>query len=151
MAALRRLKAYVTVFLFQGGRVLLLERSPEKQFAPGLWTGVGGQVESKEMVDLEGAALREVREETGLSRSQIGPLTLRAVATVLEGIDVATIFFYKGETEEATLGSTDEGTLHWMDPAELDSVPLIPNARRALEVLLTGDSSDVVFLDSMKG
>ena len=150
MATLRRLKGYVTVFLFRRGRVLLLERSQHKRFAPGLWTGVGGRVQSSEMADLEVAALREVQEETGLSPRQIGRLTLRVVETRLEGIDIATIFFYEGETDEASVGltsvgPTEEGTLHWMDPKQLDDVPLIPNARRALNVLLTGDSSNVVF------
>jgi len=150
---MRRLKAYVTAFLFQQGQVLLLKRSDRKTFAPGQWTGVGGGVLLDEFDDLQQAVLREIFEETGIR--DVLELTLRAVDTKIEGIDVAVIFFYSAELPPSAADcfacmeagtTTSEGSLHWVDPADVESLPLIPNARQALNLVLTGDSSKVTFL-----
>ena len=87
------LKAYVAVFLFRDNRVLLLRRSEHRRFAPGLWTGVGGRVALDEMADLEGAALREVLEETGLTAGDVSDLKIQVVLTRPEGGDVALLVF----------------------------------------------------------
>ena len=146
------LRVYVTVFLFRDGSVLLMRRSHRKVFAPGFWTGVGGRVEAIELDSLEAAARREVEEETGLTPEQIGNLRLRAVDTRLESGDVSVIFFYSAQTDADPLGGgkqrTDEGELHWRRPDELADIEMIPNARRAIETILSG-SEGVVFLEAM--
>ena len=59
----------VTVFLQHKGRVLILKRSETESF-PGLWGAVSGSLEQGETDPLD-AALREIREETGLSGDDI--------------------------------------------------------------------------------
>lgn len=54
---------YTVIFLYKQSEFLLLQRSPEKQFAPNRWTGVGGKVERGERGDLGASALRELKEE----------------------------------------------------------------------------------------
>lgn len=148
---MRRLKAYVTVFLFREGQVLLLRRSDRKAFAPATWTGVGGGVQNRERDDLERAVYREVREETGLRRRDLQDVVLRSVDARTEGIDAATIFFYSAHVRPGAAdpsGPTEEGALHWMDPKEAFGLRMIPNARMALAEMLSAGTSGVRFSQS---
>ncbi len=126
------LKAYVAVFLFRDNRVLLLRRSEDRRFAPGLWTGVGGRVALDEMADLEGAALREVLEETGLAAGDVSDLKIQVVLTQPEGGDVALLVFCTARTDRADVGPCDEGSLHWVEVNRVGELALIENAGRAL-------------------
>jgi 8-oxo-dGTP pyrophosphatase MutT (NUDIX family) len=51
--------------ILREGRILLLQRSPDRAFLPGLWDIPGGHV--KEGETLEAALRREVVEETGFA------------------------------------------------------------------------------------
>jgi 8-oxo-dGTP diphosphatase len=51
------------------GQVLLLQRSPTLDHAPGMWEGISGRMHQGE--DPEGALRREIREETGISEVEI--------------------------------------------------------------------------------
>ncbi len=46
------LEAYSVTFLRHKDHFLLLQRNPDKQFAPGRWTGLGGHVEMDEYSQL---------------------------------------------------------------------------------------------------
>ena len=131
------LKVYVTVFLIHDGNVLLLKRSPEKSFAPGLWTGVGGRVEQEEFEKLEAAAFREVEEETGLGMREIRELKLRVVVTRPESGDLVLVCFYSGFALRAAEGPCSEGELRWINTGNLDSLDMIENAREALDSILS--------------
>jgi len=48
----------------QGDKFLLVRRSPENKFFPGIWEQPGGRVEEGETP--EQAAVREIKEEAGL-------------------------------------------------------------------------------------
>ena len=72
------------------GTVLMLRRSPSKDYAPGEWETGSGRVEQGETP--EQAVHREVREETGLHVEIIGP--------------VDTFHFYRGASREEVIGIT---------------------------------------------
>jgi 8-oxo-dGTP pyrophosphatase MutT (NUDIX family) len=60
----------------------MLHRSPGRAILPGLWQGVSGSIEPGEAI--VAAALREVREETGIDADRIEQLySLDFVATFL--------------------------------------------------------------------
>jgi 8-oxo-dGTP pyrophosphatase MutT (NUDIX family) len=54
----------VHILFIEGGRVLLLRRSADAAYAPGLWALPAGHVDAGE--DVVAAAIREAREETGI-------------------------------------------------------------------------------------
>ena len=87
------IKVYIAVFLFRDDHVLLLRRSEEKAFAPGLWTGIGGRMEPQDMGNVERAALREIGEETGLSDEEVRDLRIRVVFTQPEGGNISIVIF----------------------------------------------------------
>jgi 8-oxo-dGTP diphosphatase len=130
------LRVFVATFIFRGDAVLLLERSRTARFAPGRWTGVGGRVEPDELNEVEAAALREVREETGLSGQDLRDLRVRLVLTLPEAGGISVLVFCAAETDRAGVGPCDEGTLHWVPVGDLHGVDMIDNARRALNLLI---------------
>ena len=131
-----KLCAFVATFIFRDDAVLLLERSPARGFAPGKWTGVGGRVETHEMGDVLCAALREIREETGLGNRDLRGLAVRYVLTQPEAGGVSVLFFCTAETDRVDVGPCDEGALHWVPTPDLGRVHMIDNARRVLNLLV---------------
>jgi 8-oxo-dGTP diphosphatase len=66
-------------FLRKGNDYLLLKRADNRDFAPGLWGGVGGKFEPGELNNPQAAILREIREESGIAEGDINNLTLRYI------------------------------------------------------------------------
>lgn len=69
------MRAAVSVVVFRGDEVLLVRRA--RPPAQGLWAPVGGRIEPGESA--EAAALREVREETGIEARLLGECGRRRV------------------------------------------------------------------------
>lgn len=117
----------VGAFVFEDGRVLLIERG----HAPGagLWTVPGGRQEPGET--LAQAVAREVREETGLV-VEVGPL-----ACVVERISADhhfVILDYLARRIGGTLApASDARAARFVDEAELTTLPLTEGLADVLE------------------
>jgi 8-oxo-dGTP diphosphatase len=123
-------------FLFSSDsqRVVLLERAAWKTFAPGRWTGIGGRLEGEEVTNPGSGALRELREETGLTLADLR--AWRFVADVLDpGAEVRLVYFTAVLPQEA-LPPCNEGTLHWVPITEYARYDMIENTRVVLDALL---------------
>lgn len=81
---------------------------------PSVWSGIGGHVEPTEYGDLRSACLREIKEETGLHSDDVQGFVLRYVIFRQRKDELRQQFVYFGTTTKAQLGTTDEGTLHWI-------------------------------------
>lgn len=136
------IKVYIAVFLFRDNHVLLLRRSEEKAFAPGLWTGIGGRVEPQDMGSVERAALREIREETGLSADEVRDLRIRVVFTQPEEGDISIVIFCTGSTDRVSVGPCKEGDLEWIELSRTRELSMIENAARALEVATVAEARE---------
>lgn len=127
----------VTLSFVSDGEAVLLLRHPagNDRFA-GRWNGIGGHVEAGE--DLRAAALRELREETGL---ELPSLALRGV---VHGADFlghhALVFVFAGRVPRAPVRSPEGLELRWQPIAELDALPLVHDVAVLLpRVLAEGD------------
>ncbi len=127
------------VFLFSpdAARVVLLCRAAWKSFAPLRWTGIGGRLEGDEVHTPATGALRELREETGLTLADLRDW--RFVADIADpGAQVRLVYFTAVFAAEQ-LPPCNEGTLHWVALADYPRCDLIENTRVTLEAILAYD------------
>jgi len=137
--------AFVIRPLADGWQVLALQRGTNTR-CPSAWEPVHGHIEPGE--EPEDAAVREVREETGLDVERlyvvrVQPFYLRKIRTV----ELAIVFAaFVAETGEVVTGSehqraewlsVDEALLQFAFPAERASL------REIVELLSTGDAGPV--------
>jgi 8-oxo-dGTP diphosphatase len=103
-------------FVTHGREVLLLRGGPHKRLWAGLYNGVGGHVEKGE--DVYSAALREIREETGLN---VHDLRLRGVIHVDAGKPNLGIllFVFTAAADGRACTPSSEGELEWLSATAL--------------------------------
>jgi 8-oxo-dGTP diphosphatase len=101
---------------------LLLKGAPDKKIWANLYNGVGGHVEADE--DVYTAAIREVKEETGL---EVSDLSLKAVVNINAGDDSSGILMivFVGWSDRRDTISSPEGELEWLPADSLANYPLV--------------------------
>ncbi len=113
-------------FITCGDEILLLRGSPGKPIWPNQYNGVGGHIEARE--DVQSAALREIREETGL---EVEDLKLCGVVNI--PVDASSLgvmlFVFTAVADVRESRSSREGLLKCVDIdhlVELDLVEDLP-------------------------
>jgi len=127
-----KLTPVVTVFLTHSGRVMLGRRSARVGTYKGAWAGISGYIER---LPLEQAFV-EIREETGLSKSDI-ELGGIGIPIVVEDSNLNARWlvhpFLFEVTDPARIQTDWEvEEIRWVEPAELQSLPTVPGLDRAL-------------------
>ena len=125
------------------GLEILLIRRAEGRIFPGLWQCVTGAIETNERVPT--AALRELREETGLGIEElVGFYDLDQVAPFYdEGVDavvVSAIFAARVRPDAEPVLSPEHDDFRWVGPVEALRLAIWPSyaesIRRVSEQLL---------------
>jgi 8-oxo-dGTP diphosphatase len=117
------------IFLTRGEKVLLLKGAQNKRLWAGLYNAIGGHIEKGE--DPLSAAQRELFEETGLFSSS---LMLQGIVTVDTEVNPGVcIFIFQGESSEGELKSSKEGTLEWINSADITNIQCIPDLPALLQ------------------
>jgi 8-oxo-dGTP diphosphatase len=110
-------------FVTHGEDVLLLRGAPDKPVWPDRYNGVGGHVETDE--DVQAAALREIREETGLD---VHDLRLRGVINIPVDQETNTgivVFVFTAAANSREVRPSEEGALEWVARDRLAEVDLV--------------------------
>lgn len=120
-----RLIPRTLLFIFDGPRVLLIRGAPTKRLWANRYNGLGGHIEPGEGV--LAAARRELAEEAGV---EVNNLRLIGTLLVDTGEDTGIgIYILRGEYVSGELRPSAEGFLQWVDPDELDDLPLVEDLR----------------------
>jgi 8-oxo-dGTP diphosphatase len=109
-------------FVTHGDDVLLLRGAPDKRLWADQYNGVGGHVEPGE--DVCTAALREIREETGLV---VAALELRGIAHVhvRPGAPGVMLFIFTAAAVERQVRPSAEGTPTWVPRHRIEELELV--------------------------
>jgi 8-oxo-dGTP diphosphatase len=122
----------VLIFAVREGQLLLIKGAPTKKTWPNLYNGIGGHVEPGESV-LE-AAHREFFEETGL---KLKTTHLCALITIdipkSPGIGM---YVFKAEPEFGKPTPSEEGTLAWIAPSQMENLPLVEDLSDLIPLVL---------------
>jgi len=128
-------------FVTSDGDVLLIKRAAHKRIFPGRYNGLGGHLERDE--DPRSGAIREIREETGLS---VRDVRLRGISNVDAGQSVGILLFtFTAVSDSRVLADCDEGMLEWVPIADAHNLPLVEDLPILLRRLFGPDASDVPF------
>ena len=104
------------VYLERDGKYLILHRTKKKHDENGdKWIGVGGKFEPGETPDA--CALREVKEETGLTMTDFSLRGLIIFVSDVWGLEY--MYLYTATKWTGRLVDCDEGELVWLDKQEL--------------------------------
>ena len=118
-------RLFAGAFLRWQDEVILMQRSPHKKIAPGLWAGIGGHMEQSEMNSPMQACLREIEEETGIVPAQIDTIDLRYFALLKSEEILDNVYYFSVVLKEkCSLRQTSEGTLHWVKLKEGAELPM---------------------------
>lgn len=130
-------------FLTQGDDVLLLHGAPDKLIWPDQYNGVGGHVKPDE--DVRTAALREIREETGLT---VDDLRLRAMINVPTEADKTGVllFVFTAKARGREVRASREGQPEWIPRDEVYQLDLVEDLPILLpKVLAMGPDEPPLF------
>jgi 8-oxo-dGTP diphosphatase len=114
-----------SVALFEGGRVLLIQRARAPWL--GKWSLPGGRLEAGE--DAESCARREISEEIGLQIAALRPVVLMT----LDGPQRFVLQVFATRTFSGAIVTNDEIADHrWFDPGLIATLPTTPGLGEAI-------------------
>ncbi len=139
MDKLAKYKDYKTVLsvnalICSGGKILFLKRADDKKVDPGLYSGIGGKVEPHE--SFLDALVREIEEETGITEIEsIHPYSVTQHPYPPTDSEWVNIYFIVNIANQVKIEPTDDGSFHWIDPKEVEALPMPRDIKSYLKTL----------------
>ena len=139
------LRSMTSLYILREDKILMLYRVGSRVIEPS-WVGIGGHFEPEEYNDPAACVLRELKEETGLTLSNIEDMQLRYVSIRHTGTEVRQNFYFfarlRGALPEDV--TCNEGHLVWKDLSELPRLPMPVTAKSCINHYLSQGRFDSV-------
>lgn len=130
----------VNALIWCGGKVLMLKRADTKKIDPGLYAGIGGKVEPHE--SFFDALRREIDEETGITNFEsIRPYSITQHPYPPTKTEWVNIYFIVRIAKQIEVKPTEDGTFHWLDPKEALKLPMAPDIKDYLKILIANPNT----------
>ena len=120
----------VTVFLEHGGKILLLKRSQKAKTMKGLWAGISGYIENNDALT---QALKEIKEETGLSNEKLSLIHVGHPLEVAESCNPDIIwivhpYLFCSNTRLIKI-DWEHDEARWINPDEIQRYNTVPKLK----------------------
>lgn len=127
-----KLRNMTSVYLTGEKGILCLYRIGSR-VANNLYVGsAGGHFEKEELNDAKKCALREMKEELGLTESDVEDMKLRYITLRLKNGEIRQNYYFFGKLKtDRTLEST-EGNLHWFSYEEAEHLHMPASAKHMM-------------------
>lgn len=124
----------VNALVWTKGKVLLLKRSADKKVDPNLYSGIGGKVEPGE--DFYSALLREVEEETGLTKlKNIRLYSVTQHPYPPTNAEWVNLYFTVEIEKQVKIPANKDGKFFWFDPKKTVSLPMPMDTQEYIQIL----------------
>ena len=144
------LRSMTSIYILRDDEILLLYRMGSRVIEPS-WVGIGGHFEPEEVNDPKACVLRELKEETGLTMSNIENMELRYVSMRHTGKEIRQNFYFfaqlKGDLPENLVCS--EGHLTWKKLSELPDLSMPVTAKSCMNHYLAQGRFDHLVYGAM--
>ena len=130
-----KLRNMTSVFLYDQECILCLYRIGSK-VANEMYVGsAGGHFEKDELSDARACALRELREELGLT--DLPDMKLRYVTCRLKNGELRNNYYFFAPYDRKRSLKSNEGTLHWFSWEEAGKIKMPVSARHMMDHYLS--------------
>lgn len=145
-----RLRNMTSLYLRHGGKLLLLYRMGSSIIADSYTGTAGGHFEKEELNDAKACVLRELYEETGLTKQEINNLSLRYVTFRLKNGELRQNYYFFADLIDGEKEITsNEGNLKWFRIEDLLETQLeMPFSARYVvrHYVETGKDTDALYV-----
>lgn len=124
-----KLRNMTSLYLVREGEILCLYRIGSRVANNKYVGSAGGHFEPEELNDPKKCVLREMREELGLTESDVEGLTLRYITVRMIGGEIRQNYYFFGMLKEDKPLSSTEGVLHWVPFAEVPELDMPLSAK----------------------
>lgn len=126
----------VNALIYSEGEILMLKRADNKRIDPSVYAGIGGKVEPHE--SFYDALLREVEEETGVNEFEsIRPYSITQHPFPPTDSEWVNVYFVIKIKKQIKVKPTEDGTFHWVDPKDIDKLPVLTDIKKYIKILST--------------
>ena len=132
-----KLRNMTSVYLTGEKGILCLYRIGSRVANRKFVGACGGHFEPEELSSPYACALREMREELGLTESDVEDIRLRYVTLRLYNGEIRQNYYFFGKLMTRRPLSSAEGELHWFTWEELKTVDMPLSARQMMDHYLT--------------
>ena len=128
-----KLRNMTSVYLYNEEGILCLYRIGS-QVANNKYVGsAGGHFEPAEISDAKACALRELREELGLTASDVPDMKLRYITCRLKNGEIRNNYYFFAPFHRQQKLSSNEGLLQWFSYEEAKYIHMPASARHMMD------------------